>query len=82
MPPTSQNFDGISATGYLPPDTNGDVGPNHYVQTVNVAFAIWNKTGTKLYGPANINTLWSGFGGPCQKPGAIRQISSRYGSSA
>ena len=60
-------FEGVNnVNGVLPPDTNGDVGPNHYIQTVNIAFAIWNKTGTKLYGPANINTLWAGFGGACQ----------------
>ncbi|MFV2045205.1 MAG: hypothetical protein ACC700_18475, partial [Anaerolineales bacterium] len=33
---------------------------------VNTSFAIWNESGTLLYGPANINTLFSGFGGPCQ----------------
>jgi hypothetical protein len=49
-----------------PPDTNGDVGPNHYVQTVNTDFAIYSKSGTLLYGPAPINTLWNGFGGGCQ----------------
>jgi len=61
-------FEGVpNVNGVLPPDTNGDVGPAHYVQTVNSSFAIWNKsTGQKLYGPANINTLWSGFGGACQ----------------
>ncbi|MEZ4771002.1 MAG: hypothetical protein R2844_21610 [Caldilineales bacterium] len=50
----------------LPPDTNGDVGPNHYMQWVNLSFAIYSKTGALLYGPAAGNTLWSGFGGPCQ----------------
>ena len=28
----------------LPPDTNGDVGPNHYIQTVNTAVGIYAKT--------------------------------------
>ncbi len=66
-PGTLQNFEGINnVDSVLPPDTNGDVGPNHYVQTVNLSFAIWNKSGTLLYGPADINTLWSGFGGVCQ----------------
>lgn len=73
MPSTSQNFESLSnnaqsaVSGFVvwPPDTNGDVGPNHYVQWVNLAFAIYNKTGTKLYGPAAGNTLWQGFGGPC-----------------
>jgi hypothetical protein len=62
-----QNFDGVNnVNGVLPPDTNGDVGPNHYVQWVNLSFAIYSKTGSLLYGPAAGNTLWSGFGGPCQ----------------
>src|SRR5881296_1274416 len=49
-----------------PPDTNGAVGPNHYVETVNTSFAIFNKTGTPIYGPVPINQVWSGFGGGCQ----------------
>jgi uncharacterized repeat protein (TIGR01451 family) len=67
MPSTTQNFEGVgSINGVLPPDTNGAVGPNHYVQWVNVSFAVWDKAGNKLYGPVAGNTLWSGFGGPCQ----------------
>ncbi len=67
MPSPIQSWEGINNVGYTvrPPDTNGDVGPNHYVQWVNVRFQIWNKTGTSLYGPANGSTLWSGFGGKC-----------------
>ena len=62
-----QNFDGLNnVNGVLPPDTNGDVGPNHYMQWINVSFAIYSKSGALLYGPAAGNTLWSGFGGPCQ----------------
>src|SRR5262249_23647096 len=33
-------------------------------------FAIYSKTGTLLFGPVNINTLWAGFGGPCQTENA------------
>lgn len=67
IPAPIVNFDGVNnRNGVLPPDTNGDVGPNHYMQWVNLSFAIYSKTGTLLYGPANGNTLWSGFGGPCQ----------------
>jgi hypothetical protein len=50
----------------VPPDDNGAVGPNNYVQVVNESFAVFDKTGTVLYGPAPTNTLWSGFGGGCQ----------------
>ena len=49
-----------------PPDTNGAVGPNHYVQWVNESFAIFSKTGTPLVGPKAGNSIWSGFGGLCQ----------------
>ena len=74
IPSTLQSFEGISnaaqstVSGFTvaPPDTNGDVGPNHYVQWVNLAFAIYDKAGGKVYGPAAGKTLWSGFGGPCQ----------------
>jgi hypothetical protein len=67
MPSPILNFAGVgNVNGVLPPDTNGDVGPNHYVQMINLSFAIWDKSGTLLYGPANNNTLWSGFGGPCE----------------
>jgi hypothetical protein len=67
IPSTNQNFAGVTnVNGVLPPDTNGDVGPNHYVQTVNLSYAVFNKTGTKLLGPLNTNSIWSGFGGPCQ----------------
>jgi hypothetical protein len=66
MPAPILNFGGIGFTNVAPPDTNGDVGPNHYIQIVNSKFAIYNKSGTLLTGPSNINTLWSGFGGRCQ----------------
>jgi hypothetical protein len=57
-------FDGTSnptgCGGCSPPDTNGDVGPNHYVQTVNASkVAIFDKTGTPLLPPFNMGTLWS-----------------------
>lgn len=47
-----------------PPDTDGDVGPDHYFQMVNNGFAIYNKNGVKIYGPADNITLWNGFPGP------------------
>ena len=50
-----------------PPDTVGEAGLTQYVQWVNSSFAVFDKaTGTPLYGPAGGNTLWTGFGGPCQ----------------
>jgi hypothetical protein len=64
--PTGVNFPGIGGTGFVPSDDNGRVGPNHFIQTVNSEFAIYNKTGATLFGPANINTLFSSLSGPCK----------------
>jgi len=67
MPSTSTNFEGINnIDGVLPPDTNGDVGPNNYVQWVNLHFQVFDKTGASLLGPSPGNALWSGFGGLCE----------------
>ena len=72
MPGPAHSVEGIgNVNAVLPPDTNGDVGPNHFVQWVNLSFAVYSKgTSTTppvlLYGPAPANTLWSGFGGPCE----------------
>jgi subtilase family serine protease len=61
------NFEGVNnLDGVLPPDTNGDIGPNHYVQWVNKTFAVYSRTGSLLYGPAAGRTIWAGFGGPCE----------------
>jgi len=67
IPAPSASFDGPpNVEGYTPPDPVGDVGPNHYVAMSNVHFAVYDKIGTPLYGPAANNTLWSGFGGDCE----------------
>lgn len=39
-------FDGISNTGWIPPDTIHATGPNHVVMTVNSGFAVYTKLGT------------------------------------
>jgi hypothetical protein len=69
--PSATSFDGLSnddnsTFSVIPPDTNGDVGTSDYVEFVNLAFAIYSKSGTRLYGPADGSTLWSGFGGVCE----------------
>ncbi len=53
-----------------PPDTEGDVGPNHYVSWNNVGYYVYDKTGTPIEGPTAGNDLWNGFGGPCQTDNA------------
>jgi len=49
----------------VPPDTNGDVGPNHYIQMNNLVFEIFDKSGNSVFGPAANNTLWQGLDGIC-----------------
>ena len=63
------NFEGISNQDNFnlfgfrvnPPDPVGDVGPNHYVEMVNLAFAVYNKQGVLLLGPVDTGTLWANF---------------------
>lgn len=64
------------AARVAPPDTTGDVGPNHYVQWVNLRYAIYtlsrdasnNITAFNLVPgfPKQGNVVWQGFGGRCQ----------------
>ena len=71
IPPPVLTFDGInsaqSACGCLPPDTQGDVGPNHYVEGVNVAFRVYDKSGNPLTPTTTFNTLFQDLppGTPC-----------------
>ena len=76
IPATALNFAGVGngfsgpsgtfTPAAAPPDSDGDVGPNHYISIVNSDFAVFNKSGTAVYGPVPTNTLFSGFGGGCQ----------------
>jgi hypothetical protein len=63
--PPRTNFEGVANTAnpilISPPDPDGDVGPNHYVQVVNVQYSVYTKTGVRLVGPAQIGTLFAGF---------------------
>jgi len=59
--------DGGFTPASTPSDATGAVGTTQYLQWVDDAFAVFSKsTGNALYGPAAGNTLWSGFGGPCE----------------
>lgn len=58
-PGLNLSFNGIGATGVLPPDTVGDVGPDHYVQAVNSRFRVWGKTGTPLTSEITLGTLFA-----------------------
>jgi len=52
-----------------PPDSDGEVGPNHYVELINLALAVFDKQGNRLAGPTKIGDLWTGFAIPdCTDP--------------
>jgi hypothetical protein len=59
--------DGGFTPATTPSDATGAVGTTEYLQWVDDSFAVFSKaTGATLYGPVAGNTLWSGFGGPCE----------------
>jgi hypothetical protein len=77
IPSTGQNFEGLSNQANFnifgfrvnPPDPNGEVGPNNYVEMINLVFGVYDKSGNLLLGPVDTGTLWSGFEIPdCTDP--------------
>jgi len=65
------NQDNFNIFGFRvnPPDPNGEVGPNHYVEIINLVFAVYDKSGNKLLGPIDTGSLWSNFAVPdCTDP--------------
>lgn len=73
MPTPAVNFEGMSSADntttfgstFAPPDTVGDVGPNHYVQMDNSLVGIYDKTGTLLVPKFRLTAITSVAGGPC-----------------
>jgi hypothetical protein len=71
MPSPLLTFDGINVVeegnNHYVPDTNGDVGPNHYVQAVNESFRVFDKNGNPLTDAITFNSLFAMLGGgtPC-----------------
>ena len=71
MPTPMLTFDGLDqnlACGTcLPPDSDGDVGSNHYIDSANSSIQIYDKSGNVLAGPITYNSFFSamGTGTPC-----------------
>ena len=57
------NEDNFNIFGFRvnPPDPNGEVGPNHFVEMINLVFAVYDKAGNLLVGPVGTGSLWAGF---------------------
>src|SRR6266404_5315124 len=70
MPNPISSFNGMdfnfNGAGH-PPDTVGDVGPNHFVQAVNISLGIYNKSTGQALATFTLTSLWSGAntGTPC-----------------
>src|SRR6266436_2518782 len=63
-----QNFTGISYGTYntnsdsLPPDSNGEIGPNHYVEFINGMFAVYSKTNGEFLNSKTDVDFWGSAG--------------------
>ena len=73
LAPPLATFEGISnndnftafAFRVAPPDTDGDVGPDHYVQIVNLMFRVFDKAGAPLTAPLKVSSIFAPLGAPC-----------------
>jgi hypothetical protein len=68
MPGLGISFAGLDLNSWgagWPPDTNGDVGPNHYIQTVNTSIGIYDKATGAALSRVTFNSLFGGTGTPC-----------------
>ncbi|HEY2091045.1 MAG TPA: carboxypeptidase regulatory-like domain-containing protein [Thermoanaerobaculia bacterium] len=64
------NFDGLDFANWgagHPPDTNGDVGPQYYIQTINTSIGVFRKTDGARVAAFTFNTFMSqgNFGNLC-----------------
>jgi hypothetical protein len=65
------NQDNFNVFGFRvnPGDPNGEVGPNNFVEMINLVFAVYDKGGNLLAGPIDTGSLWAGFSIPdCTDP--------------
>jgi len=73
MPATTLSFDGIFNTQngqtyglfFIPSDTNGDVGQNHYMQATNALLRIYDKSGTPVTSALRISDIFAPLGTLC-----------------
>jgi hypothetical protein len=72
MPSPSGSFTALTADEaagvggrFAPPDTVGDVGPNHYVQAVNTVLRVFDKNGNVLSPIVSLGSFFSPLGSGC-----------------
>jgi hypothetical protein len=75
MPAPGLTFDGLSsndnaaAYGFraVPPDPTGDVGPNHYVQAVNLLVRVYDKSGNAQTPPFKLSSVFAPLNTTCSR---------------
>src|SRR6266851_2258884 len=70
MPGPIANFDGLDFANFgagHPPDTNGDVGPAYYIQTINTSIGVYRKSDNVRVAAFTFNAFMSqgAFGNLC-----------------
>ena len=69
MPTPDVSFNGVGnpegCGGCLPPDTNGEIGRTQFVQTVNTAYRVWDRTGTPSIPTMTLGSIWAALPGVC-----------------
>jgi hypothetical protein len=55
-------IDGLTSVGYVPPDTNISVGANQIVETVNVTYAVYDKSGNVLQPATAMHSIFAAAG--------------------
>lgn len=69
-PEATVNFDGLDFANWgagHPPDPNGDVGPQHYIESINTSVGIFDKSDGSMVTAFTFNTLMAqgAFGNVC-----------------
>jgi hypothetical protein len=62
------SFDGIASRSdqqLVPPDPNGEVGPNDFVELINLQMAVYSKTGHLRFGPVTLQDIFAPLGKQC-----------------
>ncbi len=65
LPAPLMTFEGIPVNGGAPSDSNGDVGPNDYIETVNSVMQIFDKNGVPRSPAFRQSVLFASLGGIC-----------------
>jgi hypothetical protein len=57
------NFTGatVDVSGFIPPDTNGAVGPDHFVELLNGVYSVYDKSGVLLE-QSSLDAFWTTAG--------------------